>query len=102
MSEDNCPLCGRELIPGPTIDEHHLIPRSVKKNDNTITLHKVCHQKIHATFTEKELGLIYNTIEALREHEEIQKFVKWVRKKHPEFYDSSRDTKHRNSKRKKR
>lgn len=102
MSTNKCPLCGRKLIDGFSIDDHHLIPRSVKKNDDTITLHKICHQKLHATFSEKELGLVYDSVESLLGHEEIQKFVKWVRKKHPEYYDSSRDTKKRNKKRKKR
>ena len=97
-----CPICGRKLISGSSIDDHHLIPRAVKKNDDTITLHKICHQKLHSLFTEKELGVIYNTVELLCAHEEIQKFVKWVRKKDPEYYDSSRDHKERNKKRRRR
>ena len=32
----------------------------------------------------------YNTADKLRAHPEMQKFIKWVRKKDPEFYDRNR------------
>lgn len=102
MSENRCPLCGRELIDGPSVDEHHLVPRSRKKNNDTVTLHRICHQKIHSLFTETEIAKFYYTIDLLLGHEEIQKFVKWVQKKDPTFYDSSRDHKERKRKRKNR
>lgn len=94
-----CPLCDRELILGPSIDEHHLIPKTFKGKD-TITLHKICHRTIHATFSERELEHYYHTIERLLEHEKIQKFVKWVKKKDPEFYEKTKDTNERKRKRK--
>lgn len=96
-----CPICGKDLIPGPSVDEHHLIPKSRKKNDDTITLHKICHQKIHSILSENELAKHFYTIELLLTHEEIQKFIKWVRKKEPTFYDTSKDSKERKAKRKK-
>ena len=54
MSEDDaCPLCGRPL--GTLrISEHHLVPRRYKGRE-TRRLHAICHRKIHATFTDKEL-----------------------------------------------
>ena len=52
-------------------------------------LHKICHDKIHAVFTEMELKKHYNTIELLQQNEEIARFIKWVRKREPEFYDKS-------------
>jgi hypothetical protein len=92
----SCPLCDRELVPGPSIDEHHLIPRlKGGKNGPKVMLHKVCHSKIHSIFKESELARVYNTIEKLLEHEEIQKFVKWVTKKHPEFYESNKMNNHK-------
>jgi hypothetical protein len=48
------------------------------------------------------LARIYNTIEKLLEHEEIQKFVRWVQKKPPEFYESNRMSNDRNGKRRRR
>ena len=83
-----CPLCGREIVPGPTADEHHLVPRSEGGRDKTL-VHRICHRKIHATFSEKELARDYASWEALRAHPEIEAFVSWVRKKPPEFYDGS-------------
>jgi len=88
-SSGPCPICGRELIAGPSVNEHHLIPRS-RKGKETITLHRICHSKIHSLFSEKELAMEYNTADKLRAHPEMQKFIKWVRKKDPEFYDRNR------------
>ena len=51
MNEDLCPLCQRQLIPGPSVDKHHLVPNS-KKGKETVTLHKICHSKLHSVFTE--------------------------------------------------
>jgi hypothetical protein len=31
-------------MPGPSINEHHLIPKS-KKGKDTVTLHTICHSK---------------------------------------------------------
>lgn len=92
----NCPLCTREL--GPVSDDHHLIPKTFGGKE-TIPLHKICHNKIHHTFSERELKNYYHTIDRILENEEIQKFVKWVSKKPPEFYDGNKDTSRRNSKR---
>lgn len=93
-----CPLCKRPLVDGPSIDKHHLIPKTFGGKD-TVVLHKICHHKIHSVFTERELQHYYHTIERLLENEEIKKFVKWVVKKDPEFYDHSKDTTRRKKKR---
>jgi hypothetical protein len=81
-----CPICSRDMINGPSIDEHHFIPKC-KKGKEKQFLHKTCHRFIHALFTEKELANIYNTPEALLEVEDIQNYVKWLAKKDPEFID---------------
>jgi hypothetical protein len=92
--ESICPLCGRELA--EPANKHHLIPVSKGgRNTPTILLHKICHDKIHAVFTENELKRQYNTIELLQQQEEINRFIKWVRKKEPEFYDKSVKTRTR-------
>lgn len=90
MDLGTCPLCGRELVDGPSVDRHHLVPRSLGGKD-TILIHKICHQKIHSCFTERELKNGYSSIDAILSNEEIQKFVKWVKKKDPEYYDSHKD-----------
>lgn len=85
-----CGLCERGL--GKVADRHHLIPKS-RKGKETVTIHKICHRKIHSTFTEKELEQYYNTFERLKESKEIQNFINWVSKKDIDFYSSSRNAK---------
>lgn len=84
MSEEKCPLCGRELG-SVNIDRHHLVPRKFKGTEQ-FAVHKICHRKIHATLSEKELYRSYHTWEALQAHEEIKTFIEWVAKKEPGFY----------------
>lgn len=83
-TEALCPLCGRTLVAGPTVDEHHLVPRS-QGGRMKETLHRVCHRKIHQTLKPRELARSFASWEALRAHPEIEKFIEWVRKRPPEF-----------------
>jgi hypothetical protein len=80
----NCEICGRPLIAGKSVNEHHLVPKTYKGTEK-ITIHVVCHTKIHSVFSEKELATHYNTVVRLRDHPEMEKFIAWVRKKDPEF-----------------
>jgi hypothetical protein len=92
-----CQLCGRPL--GTIrIEDHHLIPKTFKGRE-TIPIHRICHQKIHATFSERELCNYYHTVERLLEHEQIVKFVNWVKKRPIEFYDKNDDTADRRKRR---
>jgi hypothetical protein len=81
-----CPLCGREMWAGPSVDRHHFVPKSQGGAESEY-LHKICHRKLHSMFTEKELAREFSTAEAVREHPEIQKFLKFLRHKPPDFYD---------------
>lgn len=83
-----CPLCDRN-IPDDQKDEHHLVPR-LKGGKVTQALHRICHRQVHALFTEAELAQHYNSAEALLEHPEVQKFVRWVRRKPDGFYEAVR------------
>ncbi len=88
QEEGPCPLCGRPLA--EPINRHHLIPLSKGgKGTTTLTMHKVCHDKIHSVLSETDLKRHYHTVERLQEHEDIAAFVRWVQKKEPEFYDRS-------------
>ena len=85
---DNCPLCNR-LLAEP-MNRHHLVPPSKGgKGTPTVMMHKICQNKIVAVFTETEQKTFYHTIERLQGQDEIAKFIKWVSKKPPEFYDGS-------------
>lgn len=81
---DSCPLCDRPMNNDSSVNRHHLIPKSFGGREQ-FWIHVVCHSKIHAVFTLRELLNYYHTFERIREHEEIQKFIKWVRKKEPGF-----------------
>lgn len=86
--KNNCPLCNRELAE-PMV-RHHLIPPSKGGKDTpTVAMHKICQAKVHAVFTETELKNYYNTVERIKEQEEIAKFIKWVSKKDLGFFDNS-------------
>lgn len=74
--ETVCPLCMRS-IPKSQRDAHHLIPKS-RGGADTVILHRLCHRQIHALLTENQLARNYSTIEALRDHPEIAKFIEWI------------------------
>ncbi len=83
-----CSHCGR-FIPEGQRDEHHLVPKS-RGGRETKTLHRICHRQLHAFFTEAELEKNYPTIDALLENEGVGKFVDWVKKKPPGFFDGTK------------
>lgn len=86
-----CELCKREV---ERTTKHHLIPRTTHRNKwfrknftkeemhTTVDLCKPCHREIHWQIPEKEMGRHYNTIEKLRNHENVRKFIDWLIK-HP-------------------
>jgi hypothetical protein len=83
-----CPLCNR-AIPELQGDEHHLIPKS-HGGRITAVLHRICHRQIHAVFTETELARQYNSIELLKQQEEMAGFIAWVRLKPDDFFERTR------------
>ncbi|HYI72625.1 MAG TPA: HNH endonuclease [Skermanella sp.] len=76
-------------MPGPSVNLHHLVPRTYKGTE-TVALHRICHSKIHAVLSEKELRDHFHTIDRLRSHPEIARFIKWVARKPPTFTDKHR------------
>jgi hypothetical protein len=88
MEETKCPLCGR-ILADPIV-KHHLVPLSQGGTGlDTVLMHKVCHNKVHSLFNEKEIARTYTSVEKILENEEIGKFVNWVKKKPLDFYDGS-------------
>lgn len=85
--EEICELCGREEL----CNEHHLIPRKchskrwfrnryLKKEMQTrlAMLCKSCHKEVHTLIpNEVELGKEFNTMELLRSHPQVKKYVEW-------------------------
>jgi len=80
-----CELCERDSV---KLTSHHLIPKTLhgrksfrkkftkdEMRNRQVNLCEACHMKVHKTITEKELGLNYNTLDSLRAHPEIEKFI---------------------------
>lgn len=71
---------------GAAVDHHHWRPRS-RGGEAWSWLHQVCHRMIHRRFGEAELAAAYDTPEALRADPDIAHFVRWVRRKPPDYVD---------------
>jgi hypothetical protein len=94
--QELCPLCGR-VLGDINIDRHHLVPKTFKGKEQ-YPIHRICHRKIHATFSERELLKTYHTWEALRGHEEIRAFIEWVAKKDSGYYSRTSTSRDRRKK----
>ncbi|MDY0871861.1 HNH endonuclease [Dongia rigui] len=53
-------------------------------------LHKICHQAIHALLSEAELARDFSTVDALRAHPALARFIAWVKKRPAHYQDRSR------------
>ena len=78
-----CWLCARPL--GEQVELHHPVPKS-RKGRETVAVHPICHQTLHATFTNRELERFGTDAPRVREHPDISKFLSWIANKPPDFY----------------
>lgn len=85
-----CQICERNDI---DLTLHHLIPKTCHDNSwfkkrykldymksQTIDVCRLCHDKIHQIASEKELGRSFNSLDLIKENEEIKKFIIFARK----------------------
>jgi len=92
---DRCELCGREVA---RLTRHHLIPRTRHSNrrnkrdfdrfevhERVAWLCRPCHDHVHAVLSEKTLEREFNTLGALREDPEIDRFVAWISTRPADF-----------------
>lgn len=77
-----CWLCGRPT--GKTIIWHHPVPKSRGGRD-VVPMHPICQNTLTTNFTNSELQRHAMDVEALLANPNVQKFVKWVAKKDPDF-----------------
>jgi len=84
----NCWLCARTM--GDVVEWHHPVPKS-RGGKTREPVHPICHQTIHANFTNSDLEKRYATAQALLSHHEIRRFVDWVANKPPDFYAPTKD-----------
>jgi 5-methylcytosine-specific restriction protein A len=86
MSDDTqrCELCGR-FVPRRLITKHHLTPKEKGgTHGDKSPMCKPCHKMVHATWGNADLAKKFAGIEQLRLAEELQPFLKWVRKQRPD------------------
>jgi hypothetical protein len=82
-----CPLCQRPIPPGARASRHHLVPRlKGGTHRGTVRLHHICHQAIHAHFSETELARELADPGALRAEPRLAGFLAWVAGKPPDFH----------------
>ena len=84
-----CPIC--EVSEG--ISKHHVLPKS-RGGKEVVSICQECHKQIHTTFTNKQLEKNYASVEALKSHEEIKRWIVW-RQKHPNASVNHKQTKNR-------
>lgn len=82
-----CQLCDNEV---ERTTKHHLIPRTLHRNKwfkkrfskeqlhETIDLCPTCHREIHKLIPEKEMGRYFNTLELLKAHQNVNKYLQWL------------------------
>ena len=86
-----CALCQRPVPAGARASRHHLTPRlKGGARRGTVLLHGICHNAIHARFSEAELARPLFDIPSLRAEPEIARFLDWVRTKPPGFHAPTR------------
>ena len=104
LSDDlppQCPLCERPIPPDVPQSVHHLIPKlRGGRAGPKVLLHHLCHKEIHASLSESELAVDFNTIERLKVHPRLERFIAWVAKRPPEF--NSRAPSHRKKQKRRR
>lgn len=89
-----CPICGRPMIEGGSVDRHHLVPKS-RGGRTTVFLHRICHRKLHSLWSEAELERLFFDVERIRAHPEIRRFVAWLAGKPATFWAPTRPSRRR-------
>ncbi len=70
---------------------HHLVPRSKGgARAPTVLLHRICHNAIHARFSEAELARRLADIDSLRAEPDVARFIAWVAGRPPDFHAPTR------------
>ncbi|WP_156256193.1 HNH endonuclease [Sandarakinorhabdus oryzae] len=78
-----CWLCGRVL--GSMVEWHHPVPKA-KGGRQLVPVHPICHEAIHAHFSNSQLGRMGADKAALLAEPGLAAFVAWVAGKPPDFH----------------
>ncbi|WP_239691898.1 HNH endonuclease [Hymenobacter coccineus] len=77
-----CGLCERAV---QATSRHHLVPREEGgRHGPTVDLCQPCHSSVHRFLSNRALAREYATVEALRAAEELQTYLRWVKKQRVE------------------
>ncbi|WP_071885951.1 restriction endonuclease [Hymenobacter sedentarius] len=77
-----CGLCEREV---QATSRHHLVPREEGgKYGPTVELCQPCHSSVHRFLSNRDLAQRYSSVELLRAAEELQTYLRWIRKQRVE------------------
>ena len=83
-----CGLCEREV---QATSRHHLVPREEGgKHGPTVELCQPCHSSVHRFLSNRDLARQYASVEALRAAEELQTYLRWIRKQRVERISNRR------------
>ena len=77
-----CALCHRQM--GALVEWHHPVPKS-EGGTKTVPLHPICHRAIHAQISNRDLAEEYAAFDVLRAREDMQRFLRWIASKPPNF-----------------
>lgn len=84
-----CCICGRNMPNQQGINtEHHFIPKSRGGKEKKL-IHEICHRKIHSLWSEVELAREFSDPVVIKEHPEMDKFIRWLAKKPDNYMDNS-------------
>ena len=82
------------MVLAVNMTRHHVVPKS--RGGNEIEeICKTCHRQVHALFGNKELAGALHSLEELRAHPEMIKYIAWVRKQNPDRYYRGRRARNR-------
>ena len=77
-----CGLCERTV---QSTSRHHLVPREEGgKHGPIVDLCQPCHSSVHRFLSNRDLARRYSSVAALREAEELQTYLRWIRKQRVE------------------
>ena len=87
-TDSRCGLCERAV---QQTSRHHLVPREEGgRYGEVVDLCQPCHSSVHRFLTNKELARQYSTVAALREAEELQGYLSWIRRNRVEKISNRR------------
>ena len=77
-----CGLCERAV---QATSRHHLVTREEGgKHGPVVDLCQPCHSSVHRFLTNRALARLYSSVESLREAEELQTYLRWIRRQRVE------------------